>query len=309
MFTEHLFIFYEGMQLWVRMILLSIARVLHSIDKKQFSVSKKGIKRSKKILSMRKDNLRYQGPVLRNYYRQKLNKTERVVYTCITGSYDFIQHHKFLHPDWDYVCFTDDPELVKRKRIGAWEIRSTCFQALDNVRNARWHKLHPHLILKDYTYSLWCDGNCNILDETIFLRTEALIYEQETLCVSRHYERDCVYDEIEACIAQLKDNPDLIKSQRENLIALGYPQKNGLHETCLIFREHQHPVCKRIMDLWWEYVYSFSRRDQLSFDVALWENDVTMQEFLVHPIRVSGHIQFYYPPNHYTAAPTSGGME
>ena len=232
------------------------------------------------------------------------NNRQKVLYTCITGGYDALRHHKYVDKDWDYVCFTDSKELLTYKQIGAWQIRSLQFHALDNVRNARWHKLHPHKILQEFAYSVWCDGNCSIQDDYIFSVAKKMIAESSLLSISSHYLRDCIYEEIEICLAEQKDARELIKKQHEELVRLSYPYHNGLHETFLIFRNHNHPSCIGIMENWWKYIRDFSRRDQLSLDLVLWQSGIKIKNIADYPLRGSKHISFYYPPTH--SAPLPG---
>lgn len=42
----------------------------------------------------------------------KPKKVRSVVYTCLTGGYDSLKEHRYIDNDWDYVCFTDNKELL-----------------------------------------------------------------------------------------------------------------------------------------------------------------------------------------------------
>ncbi len=45
----------------------------------------------------------------------KPKKVRSVVYTCLTGGYDSLKEHRYVDDDWDYVCFTDNKELLAQK--------------------------------------------------------------------------------------------------------------------------------------------------------------------------------------------------
>lgn len=45
----------------------------------------------------------------------KPKKVRSVVYTCLTGGYDSLKEHRYIDNDWDYVCFTDNKELLAQK--------------------------------------------------------------------------------------------------------------------------------------------------------------------------------------------------
>lgn len=47
----------------------------------------------------------------------------KVCYTCIAGGYDRLIQPHHIEAGWDYVCFTDDAELLDRGQLGVWEIR------------------------------------------------------------------------------------------------------------------------------------------------------------------------------------------
>ena len=91
-----------------------------------------------------------------------------VVYTCLTGNYDTLRQPVYVDENWDYVCFTDDENLVAQKNVGVWKIRPLAFQERDNTRNSRYHKINPHKLFPEYEQSIWCDSNVNILSSYIF---------------------------------------------------------------------------------------------------------------------------------------------
>ena len=53
---------------------------------------------------------------LSNRYSRKHKK---VVYTAITGYYDGLITPEYINKDWDYICFTDNPDLTS----DFWQIR------------------------------------------------------------------------------------------------------------------------------------------------------------------------------------------
>ena len=95
-------------------------------------------------------------------------KNKKAIYTCITNRYDNLFVHTYINNDWDYICFTDDKYLIDAKVYGNWIIKPLYNSNMDNTRINRWHKLHPHVILKEYDYSLWIDSNIDIKTSYIF---------------------------------------------------------------------------------------------------------------------------------------------
>lgn len=142
----------------------------------------------------------------------------------------------------------------------------------DVVRTARYHKLFPNKLLKKYKYSIWIDSNIIITSNNLENKIKKLIRENKKISVNNHFERDCIYQEAKTCVDLQKDDPEIILKQVDYLQKQNYPQKNGLFETNIIFREHYNKIIIETMKDWWWMIENFSRRDQLSFNYVLWKN-------------------------------------
>ncbi|MFR8206985.1 MAG: hypothetical protein ACLU99_12215 [Alphaproteobacteria bacterium] len=68
----------------------------------------------------------------------------------------------YLNPEYKYVCFTDDETYLKRRIVGPWHIEPLRYDRLDNTRNNRYHKMHPHELFSDYEESLFIDANIQL---------------------------------------------------------------------------------------------------------------------------------------------------
>ena len=221
-----------------------------------------------------------------------------VCYTCCTGGYDNISQYEVINPNWDYVYFTDNEELIKQKQIGHWEIRPLAFSKLTNVKNARWHKVNAHILFPEYEYSLWLDANITIKSENVINKIKQLIKEDTLFSVPLHPNRNCIYDEAKVIIDLDIDYSKIVKSEIKFLKKEKYPTTNGLHETCILFRKHNQ--LKNTLDLWWKMIKSYSKRDQLSFDYAIWKNNISVlplyEKGTEH--RTNGDFVFRYGNNH-----------
>ncbi|AAM71460.1 MAG TPA: DUF616 domain-containing protein [Chlorobaculum sp.] len=222
-----------------------------------------------------------------------------VIYTCITGGYDELLNHTFISPEWDYVCFSDDMGINNEKNA-QWEIRPLRFEKLDDVRNQRWHKLHPHLLFPESGLSLWVDGNVDILDGEIFHDIDRALNANLLIAPSLHPERNCIYDEFDACRQLGKDDPDVMGRQEYLIKKDGFPKAKGLFETNIIFRCHSHPMVITIMEEWWYWVEQYSRRDQLGFTYVLWKNNYTVEPLSPVSYRFSPGVRFRYGAFHIT---------
>ncbi|MCK5604185.1 DUF616 domain-containing protein [Candidatus Pacearchaeota archaeon] len=206
------------------------------------------------------------------------NTSQLIVYSCITAasnassSYDNIEklcNSKFigLH-NIEYVLFTDvHCESYKNK----WEIRPlhpqtahlNLAQNLKHVYLARWHKTHPHILFPGKT-TLWIDGN------QIPYGNIDTVLSQLPFGSFKHPKRDCIYDELEACIRQRKDDPEIMRSQIEKYRNAGYPRNNGLAETCCLLRDSSINNIQ-FNEAWWSEIENHSYRDQLSFNYVMWK--------------------------------------
>lgn len=191
-----------------------------------------------------------------------------VVYSAIIGGYDEIKDPAYVNPEFDYIMFTDNPEM----KSDVWQIRLVDHpEGLDNVRLARRIKILGHEYLQGYDYSIWVDGKLEIMDD---LKRYINEYkkEQPILCFN-HYMNDCIYQEAETCKALGKDGADIIDRQMEKYRSEGYPEKNGQVESGIIVRQIHDEKVIAVMELWWKQVLNYSRRDQLSFNYACWKCD------------------------------------
>lgn len=204
----------------------------------------------------------------------KKKQIRQVIYSCISGGYDEIITDFCPNPDYDYVLFTDNTGLLKKKTFLWWQIRPLAFSEMDSVRNARWHKLHPHILFPEYDYSVWLDSNVQISGNKIYNLLKKHIQARHKVASSIHPYRDCIYDEADMCIVSGKDNSALINKQMVLLHSKKYPAHNGLYETNVLLRRHNDKGVIDLCNQWWDFIKNYSRRDQLSFNYLLWKNGI-----------------------------------
>ena len=210
---------------------------------------------------------------MQNKKRSRSTKKKGVVYTCFTSGYDDLIQHTYVSPYFDYICFTDDMNLIAQKKVGIWEIRPMIFKELDNARNIRWYKLLPHKALPNYRLSIWVDTNINILTPKLF----NLIQPKTEMLFPKHHARNCIYQECLQVLEVQKDTYENVMSVAEFLIDQNMPKHYGMNEANILIRRHHHPV-KKIMEEWWHMVVNYSRRDQLSLSYVLWKNGIKPEE-------------------------------
>lgn len=201
------------------------------------------------------------------------NISDKVIYTCITGNYDNLLPQP-LFSDYDYVCFTDNPDM---KSDGIWEVRMLpdSLSHLTAVKQQRYAKLHPHILLPEYTYSIWIDANVKVLTDP-----SPLFDENYSVEIPTHPTRNCIYAEEKACATMKKDQEEIMLPQMDRYRAQGFPKEYGLVQTNIMFRKHNEPDCIRLMEAWWTEIEKGSHRDQLSFNYALWKNEDVRFKYL-----------------------------
>jgi glycosyltransferase involved in cell wall biosynthesis len=196
-----------------------------------------------------------------------LKMARQAVYTVITRGYDTLKEPTVVTPGWDYVCFTDDPTLTSR----VWEIRRFPTEA-DPVRAARRRKILPQEFMPEYDLTVWVDGHLGIACDLSELVKR--FHKDTLLTVMSHPDRECVYDEADACKEQKKDDPAVIDRQIASIRAAGYPAKNGMVATGMLIRDNRNPDLRKMAFEWWNMVAEGSRRDQLSFNYVAWKASI-----------------------------------
>lgn len=194
---------------------------------------------------------------------------KKVVYTCITGNYDRLIDPKYITPDFDYVCFTDNADF----RSDIWDIRpmpKEC-DGLTQVKRQRYVKINPHLLLSDYDISIWVDGNVSLKGDLDKLLDEVL-RDDCSVYVPKHPQRNCIYMEERAVKRMKKDSSSITKKQIDRYRSEGFPKNYGLLQSNILIRKHNNDDCIRLMEEWFKEVKDGSHRDQLSFNYVLWKN-------------------------------------
>ena len=185
---------------------------------------------------------------------------QKVIYTVLTGGYDRLEQPVAVSPDWDYICFGDS-----EGQDGVWKLRTIPFEGTPVMR-ARWAKMHPHILLPEYSYSVFMDANLQISAPEFY---ETLLREQ-VIAVLEHPERDCVWEELRYCY--LKDKMSTKTAVRWHwfLDEMEMPRHAGLTETNIIAREHNNLKIIALDNLWWQFLEKTGgSRDQLAFTPAL----------------------------------------
>ena len=193
------------------------------------------------------------------------------VYTAITGKFPNKLRPPLVGlPDGvDLICFTDCVWVAPTP----WQLRAPVWEhATDPRRTARYHKLLPQTVLPGYDYWIWMDGNQQLAESPSFL-IDTYLDNDTPFASYKHPERNCVSEEVEACIRYKKDDPSVLRDQLARYITEGYPRNNGMFETTVVVRQNCAPVLS-VNRWWWDELRKGSRRDQISINYVLWKTGV-----------------------------------
>jgi hypothetical protein len=211
-------------------------------------------------------------------------KESIVVYTAVLNNYDFIIEPKNRTPFIDFICFTDDPEIVPK----GWECRHIDEKINEPKVLSGKHKILPHKYLDGYKYSVWVDGNICIHGNIREMVKESL--KNTNLSVPSHPNRSCIYDESKACIEMGKASSKEVGKQMQKFRKDGFPANFGLSETRVIVRRHMKKDVKKAMEKWWEEFKKGASRDQLSFEYAAWKCNLKYQPLEINYYQNGGYL-------------------
>lgn len=190
-----------------------------------------------------------------------------VVYTALFGDYDKLREIKKKSRDCDYLCFTD--QNIKSK---TWTIiRIKCDES-NHVLMNRKLKILPHLYVGEYLASLYIDANIKITSNVL-----PLLFRYADLtpfALPKHFERNCIYDEIDACCEVSKITQKEGMNWGSFLKKEHFPKHFGLGENNILFRKHNNVEIQHLMEEWWCIFQSGPYRDQLSLMYLIWKYNV-----------------------------------
>lgn len=213
-----------------------------------------------------------------------------IVYTAVAGDYDEALP-TVPTAGVRYVRFCDAKDGAP-----GWQHRDFQETDADPVRTAKRPKVLPHLHLRGAAWSVWVDGNVRLLGDARELVAEVAA-SGLPIGVFRHPERGCAYEEAMECIRRGKDQAGAVLAQMERYRAADYPQRNGLAECNVIVRQHGSTAVAAAMQLWWSEITRGSRRDQLSFNYALWRAGLRYHELGNGKVDVRTDRRFSYLPH------------
>jgi len=189
------------------------------------------------------------------------------VYTAVFGRYDGLLDPPAGTDGVDFICFTDDPELAST----GWDVRVVrpAF-AEDGVRSARLVKILGDESLDEYDVVVYVDASVRLREAPLVLVDAWLPIDAE-MAVAHHSYRDTLLDEFDEVIRLNYDDRARVYEQ---IVHYGLAHPDQLERRPLwtgILIRRNTPRVRAAMRVWAQHVLRYSRRDQLSFPIAVAE--------------------------------------
>lgn len=212
-----------------------------------------------------------------------MSEPSLICFTAIFGKIrDELKSLQHLQCDPKHVAFHAyvDGVTLPEKHSTGWELRPAVWEHATNPRlRARRHKLLSHKLYPNAEHTLWLDGCLTPKHDPSKLIEDYMTEGSPGIFTFRHMQRNCIYQECEACVRLKKDNLLVLRHLAKRYKAEGYPHNNGLAETTAMLRANT-PEVNRFNELWWDELRSNSIRDQMSFNYLIWKHDLTYGTFL-----------------------------
>ncbi|MDO5132524.1 MAG: DUF616 domain-containing protein [Eubacteriales bacterium] len=200
------------------------------------------------------------------------------VYTVIFGNYDSLHEPECCPDNCDFYLISDrilPPEgSVWKPLVLPAEVQERISGMNAKMKN-RFLKLLPHLLFPEYNWSVYLDGNIQLVTDPTEYIHRMPVYG---VSLHRHFSRDCVYEESKTILNLKKASETEMAEVLEFLVQEQMPAHYGLLECPVIVRQHNLPQCVELMEAWWELFERFPYRDQMLLPCVLFRRGIRMEE-------------------------------
>ncbi|MES1186984.1 MAG: hypothetical protein ABUL60_24430 [Myxococcales bacterium] len=191
---------------------------------------------------------------------QQSFRDREVIFTCVVGDRHFLAE-PHATTGYEHVLYVD-----RDLNFEAWNQRPLLFWDAAPKLITLFHKYSLSALVAEGTKMLWVDSRVEITAEVA--RNIFASLDNSDLCLFKHYERDCVYDEMLAVLEAKRSSAAQCEEYARLLREQSFPRNRGLFETGVMgFR-----ICPEVIALFrkvFGLCYRYASRDQLALPVAL----------------------------------------
>lgn len=197
-----------------------------------------------------------------------------ILYSCANLAYDQIFSPVVASPGVEPVLFSDRrPRFV---RGWNWRPMPEAAASLGPALGNRYAKFFPMKIFPEADYSIYIDANLLVIADLTPLLAEFIASDAD-IGLFPHSERTDIHSEFDFCKQVGKIAPKDYALGEEQLgfyRAEGLPERHVLTENAIILRRHgrgeaRGAALEAAMELWWDQLARFTKRDQLSLPYVL----------------------------------------
>jgi hypothetical protein len=194
--------------------------------------------------------------------------TNQVVFTCVVGDRHALTP---VAPElgYEHVLYVD-----RDVGLSGWNERPLLFWDAAPKLITLFHKYALCSLMPAGIKMLWLDSRVTISPEVAQDVFGSL--DTHDLCLMKHYERDCVYEEILAVLEGRRSTAAHCEEFSRHLRELDFPRGAGLFETGMMAFKSSPQVAalfRRVFGLCYRHV----PRDQLALPVALQGSGVSVR--------------------------------
>lgn len=187
------------------------------------------------------------------------------VYRCITGGYDVPVDDRVVHPEYDYILFTDNPDLSLKGYQTVLIPHELISEYKGGLLN-RYYKLLCHRVLSEYEYSIYLDGNVRIHDGLPSLVAK-FVASGSDLGLFDHNRYRSLEQELQACVMVGKASAASILKERVFMEQHCVDMTQLISDNSILVRSHEG--IGNAMDAWFSHTCDYSGRDQISLSAIL----------------------------------------
>lgn len=197
-------------------------------------------------------------------------RSSQVLFTCVVGD-----RHQLQDVD---LGMTNEHVLFSDRDLGfeRWDQRPLLFWDANPKLITLFHKYALANLVAPGTRMIWRDSRVELTNDvaqTIFSELD-----NHDLCLFKHYERDCVYDEVLAVLDAKRSGAVQCEEFSKHLRERSFPRNAGLFETGIMGFKVT-PAVVAVFRKLFGICYRYAPRDQLALPLALAGSDVRVRVY------------------------------